>query len=129
MDFTIWPQDESDRAGYGQDRAGIEDLGAKPLSLSKQEKHWARLWRLSKPEMRVAARNAEYSKVAPMVTDKDDQLSESQDQREKLAFRFLALCIIVSLTFFGLVHGAVYFKDLTRAAIHKKSLKAIIVLL
>jgi hypothetical protein len=63
-----------------------------------------------------------------MGTDEDAQLSKSQDQREKLAFRFLALCIIVSVTFFGLVHGAVYFKDITRAAIHKNNLKAIIVL-
>jgi hypothetical protein len=63
-----------------------------------------------------------------MATDKDDQLSKSQDQREKFAFRFLALCMIVTVTFFGIVHGAVYFKDLTRAAIHSKTSKAIVVL-
>jgi hypothetical protein len=66
-----------------------------------------------------------------MVTDKDDQLSKSQDQPEKLAFRFLAFCVILTVTFFGLVRRAVYFKDLAHAAIHSnhpKNSKAIIVL-
>ncbi len=33
----------------------------------------------------------DYFGVDPMATDKDDQPSKSQDQREKWAFRFLAL--------------------------------------
>jgi hypothetical protein len=79
-------------------------------------------------EMRVAARSAEYFKIDPMATDKYDQLSTSQDRREKRAFRFLALCVIVAVMFFGLIHGAVYFKDLSRAAIRSNNSKAIIVL-
>jgi len=78
--------------------------------------------------MRAASRDAEYFEVDPMATDKDDQLSKNQDQPEKLAFRFLAFCVILTVTFFGLVHGAVYFKDLARAAIHSKNSKAMIVL-
>ena len=80
------------------------------------------------PEMRVAARNAEYFEVDPMATDKDDQLSKNQDQREKWAFRFLAFCVILTVTFFGLVHAVVYFSDLTGAAIRSKNSKAMIVL-
>ena len=78
--------------------------------------------------MRAASRDAEYFEVDPMSTDKDDQLSKYQDQPEKLAFRFLAFCVILTVTFFGFVHGAVYFKDLARAAIHSKNSKAMIVL-
>jgi hypothetical protein len=74
------------------------------------------------------ARNAEYFEVSPMATDKNDQPSKNKDQREKSAFRFLALCVILTVTFFGLVHGAVHFKDLTGAAIRSKNSKAIIIL-
>ena len=80
--------------------------------------------------MRVAVRNAEYFEVDPMATDKDDQLSKNQDQREKWAFRFLAFCVILTVTFFGLVHAILYFSfsDLTGAAISSKNSKAMIVL-
>ena len=63
-----------------------------------------------------------------MATDKDDQLYKSQDQREKSAFRFLAFCVILTVTFFGLAHAVVSFRDLTGAAIRSKDSKAMIVL-
>ena len=58
------------------------------------------------------------------MDNKDDQpFIKSQDQREKRAFQFLALCVILTVMFFGLIHAVVYFSDRTGAAIHslKKS--------
>lgn len=63
-----------------------------------------------------------------MATDKDDQLSKSRNRLEKPAFRFLALCVILTVTFFGLVHAAVILSDLTDAAIRSRNSKAMIVL-
>ena len=41
---------------------------------------------------------------------------------------FLVLCMILTVTFFGLIHAAVYFSDLASAAIGSKNSKAMIVL-
>jgi hypothetical protein len=63
-----------------------------------------------------------------MAKDKDDQLSKSRNRLEKPAFRFLALCVILTVAFFGLVHAVVFFSDLTGAAIRSRNSKAMIVL-
>jgi hypothetical protein len=49
-------------------------------------------------------------------------------EHEKRVYRFLVLCMILMVTFFGLIHTVVYFGDLTGAAIRLKNSKAMIVL-
>ena len=58
----------------------------------------------------------------------DGPFIRHKGEHEKRAYRFLALCMILTVTFFGLIHAVVYFGDLTGAAIRSRNSKAMIVL-
>jgi len=50
----------------------------------------------------------------------DGPFTRHQGEDERRAYRFLFLCMILTVTFFGLIHAAVYFSDLASAAIGSK---------
>jgi hypothetical protein len=58
----------------------------------------------------------------------DGPFTRHQGEDERRAYRFLFLCMILTVTFFGLIHAVVYFGDLTGAAIRSKNSKAMMVL-
>ena len=41
---------------------------------------------------------------------------KNDDQREKRALKFLAVCVLVTATMFGLIHAVIHLTDPTRAA-------------